>query len=59
MSVPAPREPRHGSTRWDAEISALDDWPRTLRFCLIRLVMVSVVLHAAAVVGELIKHVRW
>jgi hypothetical protein len=55
MSVPAPREPRHDSGRWDVILSALDSWPRALRLCLILLVTIAAPV-AAAVVAELIRH---
>jgi hypothetical protein len=57
MSVPAPREPRHGGGRWDAIISALGSWPRTLQLCLILLVATVASSAAAAVVAELVRHI--
>jgi hypothetical protein len=55
MSVPARRGPRHGGGRWAVVLSALDSWPRTLRLCLILLVMITAPV-AAAVIAELIRH---
>jgi hypothetical protein len=40
MSLPTPQDPRHGSSRWDAVITALASWPHAFRFCLILLVMI-------------------
>ena len=55
MSLPAPREPRHDSGRWETIRYALDSNARTLRLCLIWLVAIASPV-AAAVVGELIRH---
>lgn len=52
MSVPAPREPRHGC-RWETIRYALDSNARTLRLCVILLVMAlspAVGVAAAAVI---------
>jgi len=38
MSLPARREPRRASTKWDAIHYALDSNARTFRLCLILLV---------------------
>jgi len=56
VSVSAPREPRHGGGRWDAIISALDSWSRTLRLCLILFVATMVSSGVAAVVVMLVRH---
>jgi hypothetical protein len=56
MSVPAPREPRHGGGRWDAIISALDNWPRTFRLCLILSVATVVSSGVVTVVTMLVRH---
>jgi len=58
MSIPAPREPRHGGGRWDAVIVALDSWPRTARLCVILLVGTAVSSGMATGVAELVMHVR-
>jgi hypothetical protein len=55
MSVPARREPRHGSTRWEIIRYALGSNARTARLCLIWLVMTGVPITALA---ELIRHIR-
>jgi hypothetical protein len=54
MSVPAPREPRHDG-RWETIRYALDSNARTLRLCLIWLVVIAAPV-AAAAVAELIRH---
>lgn len=54
MSVPAPREPRHGG-RWETIRYALDNNPRTFRLCLILLVA-AVPSCLVALVAELIRH---
>ncbi len=54
MSLPAPHEPRHGG-RWETIRYALDSNARTLRFCLIWLVLV-VTPSVAAVIAYLIHH---
>ena len=55
MSVPAPREPRHGGGRWETIKYAIDNNGRTLRLCLIWLVMI-ISPAAATVIAELIRH---
>jgi hypothetical protein len=54
MSVPAPREPRHGG-RWETIRYALDNNPRTFRLCLILLVA-AVPSCLLALVAELMRH---
>jgi len=54
MSVPGPREPRHGG-RWETIRYALDTNPRTFRLCLI-LFVAAVPSCLAFVVAELIRH---
>jgi hypothetical protein len=56
MSVPAPREPRHGGGRWDAIIAALGSWPCILQLCLVLLVEAAACSAVAAVVTTLIRH---
>lgn len=55
MSVPAPREPRHGC-RWETIRYALDSNARTLRLCLILLVVTVASSAVASLVAELIRH---
>lgn len=55
MSVPAPRQPRHGSTRWEVIRYALGSNARTFRLCVILLVMTGV---PVTILTELIRHVR-
>ena len=55
MSVPAPRVPRHGC-RWETIRYALDSNARTLRLCLILLVVTMASSAVAALVAELIRH---
>ena len=56
MSVPAPREPRHGGGRWETIRYALDSWQRTFRLCLILSVATVVSTGVAALVATLIHH---
>ena len=51
MSVPAPRPPENDG-RWGTIRYALEDWGRTLRFCLIWLVVIA----APAVAGYAAAH---
>jgi hypothetical protein len=51
MSVPAPRPPENDG-RWGTIRYALEDWGRTLRFCLIWLVVIT----APAVAGYAAAH---
>jgi hypothetical protein len=55
MSVPAPRQPRHGSTRWEIIRDAIGSNAKTARLCLIWLVMTGAPVTALA---ELIRHIR-
>lgn len=55
MSLPALQRPHHVGGRWDVVLSALENWPRTLRLCLILLVTVTAPV-AAAAAAELIRH---
>jgi hypothetical protein len=57
MSVPKHGKSRHGSTRWEVVRYALGSNARTLRLCLIWLVMTAAPV-AGAVLTELIRHVR-
>ena len=56
MSVPAPREPRHGGSRWETIRYALDSWPRTFRLCLILAMTTVVSTGMATAVATLIRH---
>jgi hypothetical protein len=55
MSVPAPRQPRHESTRWEVIRYAIGSNARTARLCLICLVMTGAPL---TVLAELLRHIR-
>lgn len=55
MSVPAPRQPSHGSTRWEVVRDALGSNAKTARLCLLWLVMTGTPVTALA---ELIRHIR-
>jgi hypothetical protein len=55
MSVPAPRQPRHESTRWEIIRYAMGSNARTARLCLIWLVMTGGPITAIA---ELLSHIR-
>lgn len=55
MSLPGPQEPRHGG-RWETIRYALDSNARTLRFCLIWLVLI-VAPAVTAAIAYLIHHV--
>lgn len=54
MSVPVPREPRHGD-RWETIRYALDSNARTLRLCLIWFVSIASPV-VATVVTMLMRH---
>jgi hypothetical protein len=54
MSLPAPEQPRHDGRR-DTIPYVVENWPRTFRFCLIRLVEIAALVAAAGVV-ELVRH---
>jgi hypothetical protein len=54
MSVPAPRPPRNDG-RWETIRYALDSWARTLRLCLIWLVLIAAPAAAAHPLAGLIR----
>ena len=54
MSVPAPR-PLRNDGRWETIKYALDSWARTLRLCLIWLVMIAAPVAVAHPLAELIR----
>jgi hypothetical protein len=56
MRLPTPREPRHGSSRWEVIRYALGSNARAARFCLIWLVMTGGPF--GAVVVWLLSHIR-
>ncbi len=57
MSLPTPREPRHGSARWEIVRYALGNNARTIRFCAIWLVMTGGPA-AGYALAELIRHIQ-
>jgi hypothetical protein len=57
MSVPAPRPPKNDG-RWETIRYALDSWDRTLRLCLILLVLIATPAVAAAAVHPLVELMR-
>lgn len=57
MSVPAPRPPKNDG-RWETIRYALDSWDRTLRLCLILLVLIATPAVAAAAAHPLAELIR-
>lgn len=56
MRLHTPREPRHGSSRWEVVHYALGSNRRTARLCIIWVVMTGG--PVTAVAAELILHIR-
>jgi len=54
LSVPAPRQSRHGGGRWETIRYAIDSNARTFRLCLI--LLVTIVSPVAASVGAVLIH---
>jgi hypothetical protein len=55
MSVPAPRQPRNKSTRWEVIRYAIGSNAKTARLCVIWLVMTGA---PGTVLAELLRHIR-
>jgi hypothetical protein len=57
MSVPVPRSPRNDG-RWETIRYALDSWGRTIRLCLIWLVLIATPAAAFAIAHPLAELIR-
>jgi hypothetical protein len=55
MSAPAPRKPCQDGGRWETIRYALDSWARTLRLCLILIVLVATPTAAGVVASDIAR----